>query len=191
MKTKLPILLFFAACSLVVFSQDYDSSDSDKFYLKFGPKFGLNLNADLNNMPNMDQLAAQGNYQIGGFLQMGRKLYLQPEFHYAVQKRQGENDDVVTDEFYKIPVHVGLKFFDIGLLSLHISGGAMYTHKTTDTFSFDVNKLEYQIGAGVDVFDFITTEIRYTLRKGRTWGEHIEDFKTNGGVLNLTVGLKL
>ncbi len=191
MKTKLPILLFFAACSLIAFSQDYDSSDSDKFYLKFGPKFGLNLNADLNNMPNMDQLAAQGNYQLGGFLQMGRKLYLQPEFHYAVQKRQGENDDVVTDEFYKIPVHVGLKFFDIGLLSLHISGGAMYTHKTTETFSFDVNKLEYQIGAGVDVFDFITTDIRYTLRKGRTLGEQIEDFKTNGGVLNLTVGLKL
>lgn len=191
MKKKLSILFLFTVSSLIAFSQDYDSSGSDKFYLKFGPKFGLNLNADLNNLPDMNQLAAQGNYQIGGFVQMGKKLYLQPEFHYAVQKIQDDNDDVITDEFYKIPVHVGLKFFDIGLLSLHISGGAMYTHKSKETFSFDANKLEYQIGAGIDVFDFITTDIRYTLRKGKSLGEQIEDFKSNGGVLNLTVGLKL
>ncbi len=191
MKTKLSILLFFAACSLMAFSQNYDNSDSDKFYLKFGPKFGLNLNADLNNMPNMNQLAAQGNYQLGGFLQMGRKLYLQPEFHYAVQKKQGEGEEIITDESYKIPVHVGLKFFDIGLLSLHISGGAMYTHKTKEAFSFSADKLEYQLGAGVDVFDFITTDIRYTLRKDRTLGEQISDFQQYGGTINLTVGLKL
>ncbi len=191
MKTKLSILLFFAACGLMAFSQNYDNSDSDKFYLKFGPKFGLNLNADLNNMPNMNQLAAQGNYQLGGFLQMGRKLYLQPEFHYAVQKSQGDNEEVITDEFYKIPVHIGLKFFDIGLLSLHISGGAMYTHNTKENFSFSVDKLEYQLGAGVDIFDFITTDIRYTLRKGRTLAEQISDFQENGGIINLTVGLKL
>jgi hypothetical protein len=175
----------------MTFAQDYDNSESKKPYFKFGPKFGVNLNADLNNLPNMDQLAAQGNYQIGGFLQMGRKLYIQPEFHYAVQKSQVENEEVITDEFYKIPVHVGLKFFDIGLLSLHISGGAMYTHNTKESFSFSADKLEYQIGAGVDVFDFITTDIRYTLRKGKTLCEQISDFQQSGGIVNLTVGLKL
>lgn len=181
--------MLFAACSLIAYSQD--SSDSDKFYLKFGPKFGLNLNTDLKNMPNQEQLAAQGNYQLGGFLQIGKKLYLQPEFHYAVQKKQGEGEEIITDESYKIPVHIGLKFFDIGLLSLHISGGAMYTQKTKETFSFSADKLEYQLGAGVDVFDFITTDIRYTLRKDRTLGEQISDFQQYGGTINLTVGLKL
>jgi hypothetical protein len=190
MNTKKYILLIFLAYCHVTFSQNYKDSNHDAFYFKFGPKFGLNLNADLNNFPNLAELAAQGNYQIGGFLQMGKKIYLQPEFYYAVQKMQ-VGDDINTYENFRVPVHVGLKILDIGLVSLHISGGAMYTLNKGDEVSFDTNKLEYQIGAGVDIFDFITTDIRYTLRKDKTLNEQIGDFQENGGVFNLTVGLKL
>ncbi|MDD2285328.1 MAG: hypothetical protein PHQ11_08030 [Paludibacter sp.] len=195
MKTKFYILLFFTVTSLVGFSQSTDyETEPEKFYFRYGPKFGLNLTADFNNPPENfgDDFASQleGNYQLGGFIQMGKKLYFQPEFHYAVQKIQN-GEEVDTFEKLKIPVHVGLKFFDIGLLSLHISGGAMYTHNINETFSFDLNKLEYQIGAGIDLFDFITTDLRYTLRQGKTLAEQISDFQENGGVINLTVGLKL
>jgi len=189
MKTKLLILIFVAVSGMFAYSQ---SNSDEKFYFRYGPKFGLNLNADLNNLPsNVDQVTSQlqGNYQIGGFLQMGKRLYFQPEFHYAVQKVQN-GDQIDTFEKLKVPVHIGLKFFDIGLLSLHVSGGAMYTHNSGEAFAFDTEKLEYQLGAGIDIFDFITTDLRYTLRQGRTFAEQISDFQENGGIINLTVGLK-
>jgi hypothetical protein len=192
MKTKSLILFFLAACYVLAFSQSYDS-ETDKPYFRYGPKFGLNLNADLNNPPsNADDITSQlqGNYQIGGFLQMGKRLYFQPEFHYAVQKVPGENETTDTYEKFKIPVHIGLKFFDIGLISLHVSGGAMLTHNVGETFAFDPAKLEYQIGAGVDIFDFITTDLRYIFRQGESLADQISDFQENGGIINLTVGLK-
>ena len=179
---------------MLLFAQD-EYADTEKFYFRYGPKFGLNLTADLNNMPQnigtafSDQL--KGNYQIGGFMQFGKKLYLQPEFHYAIQKIQNEEEVMETYEKIKVPVHIGLKFFDIGLLSLHISGGAMYSHNVGEVFAFDTNKIEYQVGAGVDVLGFITTDLRYTLRQGKTIGEQISDFQTDGGIINFTVGLKL
>lgn len=193
MKAKIFLL------SLLLLSIGYQLSAQDvtdepkKAYIKFGPKFGLDLNANLQNLPTGTQLTDQlkGNYQFGGFLQFGRKLYFQPEFMYAVINTTDDQNEPTTLEFYKIPVHVGLKFFDIGLLSLHISGGVIYTHNGGETFSFDKEKISYQIGAGVDVFDFITTDIRYTLAKDKTLADQINDFTTNGGTVNLTVGLKL
>ncbi len=193
MKTKHVILLIFLSIGMLLFAQD--ESETEKFYFRYGPKFGLNLNADLNNIPPnignaiSDQL--KGNYQIGGFMQFGKKLYLQPEFHYAIQKIQTDEDVTETYEKIKVPVHIGLKFFDIGLISLHISGGAMYSHNAGEVFSFDKNNLEYQVGAGVDVLGFITTDLRYTLRQGKTLAEQISDFQENGGIINFTVGLKL
>ncbi|MDD4426081.1 MAG: hypothetical protein PHS40_09165 [Mariniphaga sp.] len=190
MKIKFTILILLMACRLLIFSQENYNYGSNNGFFKFGPKFGLDLNADLNNLPDMDQLAAQGNYQIGGFVQLGKKLYIQPEFLYAVQKIQ-DGEEIETYENFRIPVHIGLKFIDIGILSLHISGGALYTQQKNEAFVFDVNKLEYQLGAGVDIFDFITTDVRYTLRKGKTLKEQFSDFQENGGVVNLTIGLKL
>lgn len=192
MKTKHFLLLFIVASCMHAFSQRSEY-DTEKSYFRYGPKFGLNLNADLNNLPsNVTDVTSQleGNYQIGGFLQMGKKLYFQPEFHYAVQKVPGADDTTDTFEKLKIPVHIGMKFFDIGLLSLHVSGGAMLTHNVGETFSFDPTKLEYQIGAGVDVFDFITTDLRYIFRQGVSLADQIADFQNNGGIINFTIGLK-
>ena len=194
MKTKNVILLLFISIGMHLFAQD-EYADTEKFYFRYGPKFGLNLTADVNNMPQniSAEFAEQlkGNYQIGGFMQFGKKLYLQPEFHYAIQKIMNEEDVMETYEKYKVPVHIGLKFFDIGLLSLHISGGAMYSHNVGEEFAFDQNNLEYQVGAGIDVLGFITTDLRYTLRQGKTIAEQISDFQADGGIINFTVGLKL
>jgi hypothetical protein len=193
MKTKIfLVLLFLLSVGFQLSAQD-TTEEPKKAYIKFGPKFGLDLNANLQNLPTGTQLTDQlkGNYQFGGFMQFGRKLYFQPEFMYAVINTTDAQDEPLTLEFYKIPVHVGLKFFDIGLLSLHVSGGAIYTHTGGEAFAFDKEKISYQVGAGVDVFDFITTDIRYTLKNGVTLADQISDFTTNGGTINLTVGLKL
>ena len=191
MKAKFFLLLLLFGTVLQLAAQD--EVETKKSYIKFGPKVGLDLNTNFNDLPNGNDFANElkGNYQFGGFLQFGRKLYFQPEFMYAVINTTDDQDQAISYEFYKVPVHIGLKFFDIGLLSLHISGGAIYTHKGGEAFSFDKEKISYQIGAGVDVFDFITTDLRYTLKKGVTLADQINDFTANGGVINLTVGLKL
>jgi hypothetical protein len=183
-------LLFSLAFQLV--AQD-GFEEQKKSYFKFGPKVGLDLNANLNDLPSGNEFAEElkGNYQFGGFMQFGKRLYLQPEFMYAVINTTDDQNEPVSYEFFKIPVHIGLKFFDIGLLSLHLSGGAIYTHNVGEAFSFDKEKINYQIGAGIDVFDFITTDLRYTLKKGVSLADQINDFTANGGVINITVGLKL
>ena len=191
MKTKILLLLLLVGIGLQLSAQDVTDKPK-KAYFKFGPKFGLDLNTNLKDFSGTqlsDEL--KGNYQFGGFLQFGKRLYFQPEFMYAVINTTDGLNETTSHEFYKVPVHVGIKFFDIGLLSLHISGGAIYTHAGGESFSFDKEKIEYQIGAGVDIFDFITTDLRYTLRKGISLADQINDFTEQGGTINITVGLKL
>lgn len=191
MKAKIFLLVLLFGTAMQLFTQE--EVETKKAYIKFGPKVGLDLNTNLNNLPSGTQLSDElkGNYQFGAFMQFGKRLYFQPEFMYAVINTTDNQNETVALEYYKVPVHVGVKFFDIGLLSLHVSGGVIYTHKGGDAFNFDKEKINFQIGAGVDVFDFITTDLRYTMIKGKTLAEQINDFTTNGGTINVTVGLKL
>lgn len=192
MKTKLLFFVVLFGLSAATFAQDEPAKKSS---FKFGPKVGIDLNADPNNLGdiNVDPNALmKDNYQFGVFAQIGNRLYLQPEVYYAVQNI--EVGGVLSPvESIKVPVHLGLKLLDIGLVSIHLTGGAMITQplETIDTFEFDVEKIQYQVGVGVDVLGFITTDIRYTLNKDKTFAEQLDNFTTNGGMVNITVGLKL
>lgn len=190
MKTKSFLLLLFISISVLASSQ----SDTKKSNFKFGPKFGMDLNADFNNMPTGDEISGtlKENYQFGAFVQIGRRLYLQPEVLYAIQNVDNNGVNEVIESL-RIPAHIGLKLIDIGLLSLHITGGAQYTLPLNSTTStpFDINDLVYQFGAGVNILGFITTDIRYTFAKDATFGEQLTNFTENGGLVNITVGLRL
>lgn len=190
MKTKSFLLLLFISISVLASSQ----SETKKSNFKFGPKFGMDLNADWNNMPTGDDISGtmKENYQFGAFVQIGRRLYLQPEVLYAIQNVDNNGVNEVIESL-RIPAHIGLKLIDIGLLSLHITGGAQYTLPLNSTTStpFDINDLEYQFGAGVNILGFITTDIRYTFAKDATFGEQLTNFTENGGLVNITVGLRL
>jgi hypothetical protein len=194
MKTKFfLILVLFGLTIAPAFAQDETTEESGA-YFRYGPKVGMELNADLKNIStdaNVYLENLKNNYQIGVFAQLGKRLYLQPEFVYSVYNGTDSLGNATSNEFIKIPLHLGLKFFDIGLLSLHISGGAIYTQTIAEKFKFDLARISYQVGVGVDVLDFITTDIRYTLKKDKTFAEQIDNFATNGGIVNLTVGLKL
>ncbi len=189
MKLRLFLMLTLLAVLTTAVAQD----DEKKGYFKFGPKFGLDLNADINNLPSGDDLLGEleGNYQVGLFAQFGKRLYFQPEVMYAVQSVTDSNGEKENYEYLRVPLHVGIKFFDIGLLSLHISGGAIYTHALKESFRFTADNLNYQVGVGVDLFDFITTDIRYTLAKGVPFADQVTEFTEKGGMVNITVGLKL
>ena len=191
MKSRLIVITALLLGVITVYAQDFSEK---KGYFKFGPKFGLDLNTDINNLPSGEDIMGEleGNYQVALFGQIGRRLYLQPEVVYAVQSVTDDNGDKQNYEYLRVPFHLGVKLFDIGLLSLHISGGAIYTHSlSTPGATFDMDNLNYQIGVGVDIFDFITTDIRYTLAKDVPFADQISNFTENGGLLNITVGLKL
>ena len=162
-----------------------------KFWM--GPKFGLDLSP-----VKFNEIGSQlsSNYQIGIMLQYGNKLYFQPEVYYSSYKTNTNGvtgaDLKKTVNFIKVPVLVGLKFLDLGLFSLHIKTGPSLTFKLDDNDGVSGNNtFAWQVGTGVDILGFITTDIRYTMIKGVSLGDQINNFSRNTSMLNLTVGLRL
>ncbi len=186
MKTRIFLLFVFIGLATYSFAQ----YSPQKPNIKFGPKFGIDLNADPNNLDGIVDQANESlseGYQFGAFVQFGKRLYIQPEFYYSILKiSETENFESI-----RVPVHLGLKLLDIGLVSLHITGGALYEQPTKTDFAFKVEDLRYQFGVGVNILGFITTDLRYTFNKGETLGEQITNFTEKGGLINFTVGLRL
>ena len=189
MKTKIFFLIVLFSLGTLAMAQ---TEPPKKSIVSFGVKAGTDLNADINDLQGSTSEIGdvlKDNFQIGAFLRLGNRLYLQPEVYYVQQNV--ENNGVTTAVgSVRVPAHLGLKLLDIGLVSLHLSVGAMLPIPLEETFAFDVEKLQYQVGVGVGVLGFITTDIRYTLAKGVPFAEQIADFSTNGGIVNVTVGIK-
>jgi hypothetical protein len=152
----------------------------------FGPKFGLDIPSNSLNKIG-DQLNT--NYRFGLFAQFGRTLYFQPEIYYASYKTTATSK---STNYIKMPLMIGLKFLDLGLFSLHIMTGPSLSFKLDDNDALTgYSESSWQLGAGVDVLGFITSDIRYKILKGVSLGDQISKFSTNPNILNLTVGLKL
>jgi hypothetical protein len=102
----------------------------------------------------------KGNYQAGIMVQWGKTIYLQPEVYYSSYKITQTS----SMNFVKVPVMVGLKFLDLGLISTHVMGGPMYSMLLDNKDNLTgANSLNWQVGAGVDILGFITADLRYTL----------------------------
>lgn len=190
MKTKFILVsLFFLSLTYVGYAQDNTTTTVEKPKAKIwiGPKFGLDVSSfttDFNKVAG--QLSS--NYQAGLFCQFGETLYLQPEVYYSSYKIKV---GTIESSFncFKCPVMVGLKFLDIGLLSLHLNGGPQFLFPLDNSDKFTGNiDLSWQLGAGLDVLGFITADVRYTLVKGESVADQIKNIGT--APLNLTVGLK-
>lgn len=169
--------------NLSIFAQGELKNDK-KYWL--GPKFGLDIATSTANLASLsDQL--EQNYQVGIFMQFGKTLYFQPEIYYSSYTTNSTTNAKIS--YVKMPLMAGLKFLDLGLLSLHLQAGPSYL-KQLD--SADKGSINWEIGAGVNILDFITTDLRYTLQKEDTSGfTQIEQLISNGGMVNFTVGLRL
>jgi len=183
MKTKLVILCALLISVLSIYAQD--DNDEKKSKIWYGPKVGVDIPVSmLIETPELITDQMKGNYQAGGFVRFGDKLFLQPEVYYASYKY-----NATSYEYLKVPVMLGLRILDIGLVSLHATGGLDYT-KQLVTGSTGV--LNWQVGACVGVLGFLTADLRYTFQKNDLSGvQQIENLIANGGMVNLTVGLKL
>ncbi|MBA4410179.1 MAG: hypothetical protein C0397_12230 [Odoribacter sp.] len=200
----LPIALFFLISVTTVFSQDTTPPSGDNVSAKkhkfwYGPKVGMDLAT-----PTLDQndIKAQlkSNYQVGFFFQFGRKIYLQPEIYYSVVKENGIYSgslipEDVTVTFAKVPVLLGIKLIDIGIVSAHVMAGPMGTFLLSESNTNPLMirpKKDYklQLGGGVDVFGFITLDVRYAVDLDDNMNEELGQLTWKSGV-NVTLGLKL
>jgi len=170
----------------VVAQQDSISKISvkkSKFWI--GPKFGLDVSPTTSTLNEISQQLKE-NYQMGILIQYGRTIYIQPEIYYTSCKV----DETTKMNYVKIPLMLGLKFLDLGLFSLHAMGGPSYSLLLNNKDHLTgANTLKWQLGVGVDLLGFITTDLRYTLN-GNSIADQISQVTKKTTVLNLTVGLK-
>jgi len=214
MKTKLVLSALLVVFSMQAFAQDVtiiqsNATDNTQSYSStkkthkprfwIGPKFGTDIETGIPKdfTSVTDQLNKK--WQAGVMMQFGRTLYLQPEAYYATTKTPGlpGTEDLTTQEI-RVPVMLGLRFINLGLFSLHIMGGPSWTIPMDDNNSVntDAKKMDWLVGAGIDVLGFITADIRYTYNTEKALSDQIAGFNLTDPLkpytpLNVTVGLKL
>ena len=169
MEKKLAVIAFvLLLLSGISYAQDQSPTENQtkKSNFWFRPKVGVNLFT-----PTIDRGAIEtqitSNYQVGFFLQFGRRFYIQPEFYYATQKEPGiSTNEEVTINTLKIPLMLGMRLVNLKVNSTHIIAGpsASFLLKESVTNS-DRKKSNFDLQAdgGVDLIGLITLDVRYSV----------------------------
>lgn len=169
--------------SLLLFSSVLMISTSFGQGIKVGPKVGFNA-SQLHT--SFDSLSSQfkSGFQVGAFVRLGGKVYLQPEIYYSSQggifKSNFNNwQQKINLGTLDIPVLVGISFLDNDLFDIHLTAGPMASFvinkdisnsgdinasKNTEIKSADIKNANWyiQAGAGVDIWKF-TIDVRYQI----------------------------
>ncbi len=196
MKTKF-IVIFIFIIAAGAFAQDDTyyppkQSNKEKFF-KYGIKAGFNIHPITFNPEEITEQLKNG-YQAGIFFQLGQRLYLQPELYYAVYSNPASSISAEKIAYLRAPVMLGLRLINLGIVSAHLQGGPVFNTLLSDVqtgLSPDKFTYNWQIGVGVDVFGFITADVRYTLIDGVEITDQFTNFNPETATLNLTVGFKL
>ncbi len=201
------VLLSFLLITSSVFSQ-----------FTIGPKVGYNsskLSLDRNDISS----DLKNNFQIGLFMRIGSKIYIQPEINWLTQGSIFKTDPTVTNPFeqevklntVQVPLMIGAKLIDLKMVNFRIFGGPTASIIASKTIENKVSEYisplkeadiedmlwSAQVGAGLDIFKF-TLDIRYNFGVNNVIktanipgiGDNVElNTKTNG--FNVTLGLKL
>jgi hypothetical protein len=197
MKKKLYLVVVSLFLLLgISYAQDQSSSEMPvkKPTFWWGPKVGADFLT-----PTIDQGAIESqiksNYQVGFFLQFGRKFYIQPEFYYATQKEPGSitNPDDVTINTLKVPLMLGMRLINLKVISAHIMAGPsasfLLKESTTDPNRKKSN-FALQAGGGIDLIGLFTLDVRYSFDMSNSMSNQFKQFSWDNGV-NVTFGIKL
>lgn len=180
----------------ISYAQDQSSSEMPvkKPTFWWGPKVGADFLT-----PTIDQGAIQAqiksNYQIGFFLQFGRKFYIQPEFYYATQKEPGITTDEVTINTLKVPLMLGMRLINLKVISAHIMAGPSASFLLKESVTDPTNprpksNFSLQAGGGIDLIGLFTLDVRYSFDMSNSMSNQIKQFSWDNGV-NVTFGIKL
>jgi hypothetical protein len=196
MKKKLYLVVIsLILLSGISYAQDQSSSEMPvkKPTFWWGPKVGVDL---LTPTVNRNDIETQinSNYQIGFFLQFGRKFYIQPEFYYATQKEPGtiKNPQDVTVNTLKVPLMLGMRLVNLKVISAHIMAGPSASFLLKDSTT-DPNRKQsnfaLQAGGGIDLIGLFTLDVRYSFDMSNSMSNQFQQFSWDNGV-NVTFGIK-
>ncbi len=169
--------------------------------LNFGIKAGYNSSLTFDNISsvqsgeyNLDDVKSElaNGFHLGAFARLGKKLYVQPEVLYSLQKKDytltledalSQNvsvDKFVTFSTIDVPVLIGYKLLDMKVANLRVFAGPKFRLNAGSQISFanltsgasvDTKELEgefrdsqigLEAGAGVDILMF-TLDCRFNL----------------------------
>lgn len=181
--------------------------------ISFGPKIGLNvskLSTDMaSNTASLKESSKTG-FQLGAYLRIGTKYYLQPELLYSVKGgviEVAENSVSLGKQDYKmgtmdIPVLVGTKLFSLPMVNVRAFAGPIASFViskdlTIDNLVPDKEDIKLKnaiwsaaIGAGVDVMMF-TLDVRYEFGLNNI-SDNSDTFKSmKSNTFNVSLGWKI
>ncbi len=180
MKNKFKSVVALAILILIA-SFNIQAQGSSKPPIWYGVKVGTDINT--NTLGNVSFSDMKNNYRAGIFFQFGRSIFVQPEIYYA--RFEPEIGDAIS--YFKAPVSLGIQMLDLGILSLNLKGGAEFSRQLESDSDFN---FLWQGGVGVNVLGFIVADVRYLLSKGENVFGQFGDLINNGGMVNVTVGLR-
>lgn len=191
-KLLLLLLIFFSA--EVMFGQ-----------FKVGAKVGYNASKLSTNIDSVKSDFKSG-FQIGAFVRIGKKLYLQPEIYYTTQGGVFTSNTLdswkqnVKIGSIDVPVLVGFHMIKGDFANLRIMAGPAASFVVNKSISEggtdpgpitsgDLSSVNWSIqaGAGVDVW-MLTLDVRYQIGLNhliKEVGEWQFDSKSNAWVISL------
>jgi hypothetical protein len=171
---------------------------------KLGAKVGYNASKLSTNIDSVKSDFKSG-FQIGAFVRIGKKLYLQPEIYYTTQGGVFESNVSNWKQNVKIgsidvPVLVGFHMIKGDFANLRIMAGPAVSFVVNKSISEggtdpgpitsgDLSSVNWSIqaGAGVDVW-MLTLDVRYQIGLNqliKEVGEWQFDAKSNAWVISL------
>lgn len=163
---KLFFLALFLLSAEIMFGQ-----------FSFGLKLGANF-AKLTSSLDSIVPSTKAGLQIGGFVRIGKKFYVQPEVYYSLAggTLSGDSSDwkqAITIGSVDVPVLVGFKILNAKVVNLRILAGPMVSFVTNTKIknvsdiagpieAADLKNVNWaiQAGGGIDVL-FMTLDLRY------------------------------
>jgi hypothetical protein len=174
-----------------------------------GPKIGYNSNTLSSNLDSI-KAGINNSLQIGAFVRVGKKLYLQPEANYQTVSgtfNQGSGANALSQDYtlksIKVPVLIGFKLIDKAGVNLRLLAGPAFTFSLDKKLNpssmgelwpiqsvddFKNSSWSAQMGAGIDVL-FLTLDLRYEMGIENIYGgSGSTEIKNN--MFNISLGVK-
>ena len=197
----------FLAVALIVAS-GLTVHAQDKFDL--GPKAGYN-SFTLTTNPDSLRASINNSFQVGAFVRIGSKVYLQPEANYEISKstlNQRIGNIILSQDVslksVKIPALLGVKLINKKAFKLRLLAGPavnfildkqLNPEQMNDLWPIhSVDDLKnstwsIQTGAGLDVF-FLTLDVRYEMDIDNMYIGNGE-INMRNNMFNVSLGIKL
>ncbi|TSA28551.1 MAG: PorT family protein [Bacteroidetes bacterium] len=144
-----------------------------------GPKVGYNASKLSTSLDTVSSTFKSG-FQIGVFVRIGKRFYVQPELYYTTQGSEFKSNKDIWEQKVNIgsldiPLLVGFKLLNAKVVNLRILAGPMASFVVNRSVKIsgivtepienaDINSVNWavQAGAGLDVL-FMTLDVRYQI----------------------------